>query len=67
MQSAAIKPLRNKQVAFPIYTWKYVVPSVYGWKNWKNRSAFFQIDEENREGGFFEISRKRIAIKFREG
>lgn len=44
MQSAAIKPLRNKQVAFAIYTPGNTFPSE------KSEIArLFRIDEENRE------------------
>lgn len=44
MQSAAIKPLRNKQVAFAIYTPGNTFPSE------KSKIArLFRIDEENRE------------------
>lgn len=46
MQSAAIKPLRNKQVAFAIYTPGNTFPSVCE----KSKIArLFRIDEENRE------------------
>lgn len=61
MQSAAIKPLRNKQVAFAIYTPGNTFPSICE----KSEIArLFRIDEENRErerekeGGFFEFREK---------
>lgn len=46
MQSAAIKPLRNKQVAFAIYAPGNTFPSI---REKSEIARLFQIDEKNRE------------------
>lgn len=64
MQSAAIKPLRNKQVAFAIYAPGNTFPSI---REKSEIARLFQIDEKNREREeergkerFFEFREKEL-------